>query len=465
MIVDWLARSFGRWLDQRTHLAKFTRRMLNHVFPDHWSFMLGEIALYSFVILVITGTFLAMFFDNSGQQVIYHGSYHALNGLKMSAAFESVLHISFDVPAGLLIRQMHHWAALIFIGAITAHAIRLYFTAAYRRPRELNWMIGVTLLLLAISNGYFGYSLPGDLLSGAGMRIGYAILMSIPVVGQWMAYLLFGGNVPAAATIPRFYGLHIFLIPALISVFLVVHVGLIWRQMHTNYQGPRRTDKTIVGSRLWPMYAMKSLGLFLFVFAIIAMLGGLVQIDPVWVYGPYDPIAILPGAQPDWYLGWIEGAMRLFPPLNLRPGGFLIPDVFFPALLLPTLVFAVLYLYPFFDKVISHDIGGPNHNVLRHPFEQPFNTAVGFAALMFLLVLFFAGGDDVIAASAGASVIVIREILRILALATPPLTFILVYILCKRKQRRRAASQVVPVPETIVATEEATLQPTVKLSE
>jgi ubiquinol-cytochrome c reductase cytochrome b subunit len=125
-------------LDRRLHLANFVRKAMNHVFPDHWSFMLGEIALYSFIILVITGTFLAMFYNSSSAQVIYQGSYHALYGVKMSAAYESVMRLSFDVPAGLLIRQMHHWAALIFLAAILAHVARIFFTAAYRRPREIN---------------------------------------------------------------------------------------------------------------------------------------------------------------------------------------------------------------------------------------------------------------------------------------------------------------------------------------
>lgn len=439
-MIDWLERALGRWLDRRLHLAKFARRALNHVFPDHWSFMLGEIALYSFVILVITGIFLAMFFNASSVQVTYQGSYAPLRGLRMSAAYQSVLHLSFDVPAGLLIRQMHHWAALIFLAAIVLHLARLFFTAAYRRPREINWMIGVTLLFLALANGYFGYSVGGDLLSGAGIRICYAILLSVPLIGQWLAYLLLGGTVPVAVTIPRFYSLHIFLVPALLAFLIALHVAIIWRQMHTNYPGPRRTDRSIVGSRLWPSYAAKSAGLFFLLFGLIAALGGLVQIDPVWIYGPYDPMAIVPGAQPDWYLGWIEGAMRLFPAVNLRDR-YLVPEVFFPAVLFPVLVFCILYLYPFFDKLIYLEVSGQPHNVLRLPSEQPFHTAFGCGAFMFLLVLFFAGGDDIIATATGTSVVDIRAILRVLALAAPPFVFVVVYWFCKRAQRRKFTSR------------------------
>ncbi len=437
-MIELFCRWLVRKLDRRVRLAKYARHALNHVFPDHWSFMIGEIALYAFVILVATGIFLAMFFNSSSAKVFYSGSYSALRGIAVPASFDSILHISLDVPAGLLMRQMHHWAALIFLAAIVTHVARVFFTAAYRRPREFTWIVGVTLLLLALVNGFIGYSLGGDLLSGAGLRIGYAILLSVPLIGKWLAYLLLGGDIPTPLLTPRFYSLHIFLVPAAIALLLVIHLGLVWRQMHTNLPGPRRTERTIVGSRLWPSYAAKSLGLFCILSGVIALLGGLVQINPIWVYGPFDPMAILPGAQPDWYLGWVEGAMRLFPSFNLR-GNALVPDVFFPAVVLPGLVFLGLYLYPFFDKLVYDDASVENHNVLRLPYQQPFNTAFGCAAFLFLLVLFFAGGDDVIAVATGTSVVTIRGIFRLLSLAVPPLTFILVYVYCKKLQRGQAA--------------------------
>lgn len=436
-MFEWLSRWTARWFDRRLGLAKTLRKAMNHVFPDHWSFMLGEIALYSFVILVITGIFLAMFYNGSSQDVIYHGSYRALDGVKMSAAFESVIHLSFDVPAGLLIRQMHHWAALIFLCAIIVHLGRIFFTAAYRRPREINWVIGVTLLLLAMGNGFFGYSIGGDLLSGAGLRICYAIFLSIPVIGGWLAYIVLGSTVPASVTIPRFYGLHICVIPALIAILLVAHIGIIWRQFHTNLPGPGRTNRTIVGSRLWPSYSLKSVGLFFILFGLIAMLGGLVQINPIWTYGPFDPIAALPNAQPDWYLGWIEGSMRLLPGFNLHLGPFLVPNVFFAAVLLPGLIFVGLYLYPFLEQLFTGD--DQTHHVLRTPTQQPINTAIGASVFMFLLVLFIAGGDDVIASSTGTSVVTIRAILRVLALTVPPATLAIVYYLCARTRRRNDA--------------------------
>jgi len=423
-----MIKRLARWLDARLGLAKFVRLGLNHIFPDHWSFMLGEIALYSFVVLVITGAFLAMFFNASAAKVIYHGPYQALQGVPMSAAYHSVLNLSFMVPAGLWIRQTHHWAALVFVGAILAHLLRIFFTGAYRRPRELNWLIGVTLFILAMVTGFFGYSVPDDLLSGTGLRIGYSIALSIPLIGPWLAFLVFGGRVPTDVMIPRLYGLHIFVLPTIIAALLALHLGIVWRQLHTNYPGPGRSNQTIVGSRLWPTYTAKAIGLFFLVFAVLAALGGLMQINPIWIYGPYDPAASLSGAQPDWYLGWEEGALRLFPPLNLRILGNLVPEVFFPGVLLPLVIFALLYAYPFLERWFTGD--REDHHVLQIPYEHPLRTALGCAVFMMFVVLLFAGGEDVIAVISKASVVTLRQIFRVLVFATPVVTAVIVYAAC-----------------------------------
>jgi ubiquinol-cytochrome c reductase cytochrome b subunit len=443
-----ITKRASRWLDSRLHLASFVRESLNHVFPDHWSFMLGEIALYCFIVLLITGTYLAMFFHASSQQLIYHGSYHALDGVKMSGAYQSALHLSFDVRAGLLIRQMHHWAADIFIWAIIAHLARIFFTAAYRKPREINWMIGLSLLILALVNGFLGYSILDDLLSGIGLRIGYSIALSIPVIGPWLAYMGLGGRIPNPMTIPRLYSMHIFLIPGLIAMLLALHLGIIWRQLHTNYPGPKRTNRTIVGSRLWPSYTAKSVGLLFLVFGVIAALGGLVQIDPVWINGPYNPASAMTAAQPDWYLGWVEGLMRLFPSVNLRIGPWLVPELFFPAVLIPSLIFMALFAYPFIEKIFSHDEG--NQNVLRLPYQQPVGTALGSAMFAFMIVLLAAGGDDVIAVHTHSSVVTVRAILRILVFVIPAITGIVVYAICAQMQRKDLASRVALSEEAVL---------------
>ena len=206
-----------RWFDERLGAASFAKKSLRKVFPDHWSFMLGEVAMYSFVILVITGVFLTFFYVPDVKSVVYHGPYKPLDGQTMSRAYESVMRISFEVRAGLVFRQIHHWAALVMTAAVVFHATRVFFTGAFRRPRELNWVLGVLLLVLTISIGFSGYSLPDDLLSGTGLRIGYSIALSVPVIGTWLAFLVFGGEYPAPDILNRLFVLHVMILPAAIA--------------------------------------------------------------------------------------------------------------------------------------------------------------------------------------------------------------------------------------------------------
>lgn len=427
----------SRWFDDRLGAASFSRRAIDKVFPDHWSFMLGEIALFSFIVLVGSGIFLALFFNASNTQVVYDGSYQALSGVKMSAAYKSSLDISFEVPAGLLVRQMHHWAALIFIAAIAAHLARVFFTGAFRRPREINWIIGVTLLALGMLNGFTGYSVPDDQLSGTGLRIAYSALLSVPLVGDWLAFILFGGRVPAQVTISRLYGLHI-VVPFLIMALLALHLMVVWRQKHTNCPGPGRSNTRIVGSRFWPAYATKSMGLFFLVFGALAALGGLIQINPVWLYGPFNTAAASSGSQPDWYVIWMEGALRLFPSADFYIGGHLVPGIFFPGILIPGLMFAILYAWPFLEARLTgdHEV----HNVLDPPSEHPIRTAAGTGALTVFVLLAAAGSQDVIAIAAGVSVVSIRAWLRILVFVAPAVAAGATYVTCRRLSRSKIAA-------------------------
>jgi ubiquinol-cytochrome c reductase cytochrome b subunit len=376
-------------------LSKWSRTTLRKVFPDHWSFMLGEVALFSFVTLVLTGVYLTFFFDASEAMTRYHGSYTPLRGTKMSDAYESVIHLSFDVRAGLLIRQIHHWAALVFIAAITAHLCRVFFTGAFRRPREINWMVGVALLILAIVNGFAGYSLLDDLLSGTGLRIAYSILLSVPVAGPWLASLFFGGQFPGSHIIPRLFVIHVLIVPAIIVGLLSVHLAVVWRQKHTQFAGRGRTEDNIVGTRLWPGYAARSAGLFLMVAAVLTALGGLVQVNPVWLYGPFDPGAVSTAAQPDWYMGWLEGALRLAGPWRIHLFGHTISEVFWPGVVLPGLTFGLLFAWPFLEARVTGDHG--EHHLLDRPRDRPVRTAIGTGVLAFYIVLFLAGSQDIIA--------------------------------------------------------------------
>ncbi|MDH5225704.1 MAG: cytochrome b, partial [Actinomycetota bacterium] len=273
-------------VDERLDGTSFIRRNLGKVFPDHWSFMLGELALYSFVMLLLTGTFLSLFFVASPAETVYRGPYAPMQGSEVSLAYESVLRISFEVRAGLVMRQTHHWAALVFVASMTAHLVRVFFTGAFRKPRELSWIIGVTLLVAGIGGGFTGYSLPDDLLSGTGLRIIYSAVLSIPVVGTWLAYLFFGGEFPSAELIPRLFVMHILLIPALITGLLSAHLALVWHQTHTQFRPKGTPESSVTGTPVWPKFALKSVGLAFITFAVLAALGGLFQINPVWLYGP-----------------------------------------------------------------------------------------------------------------------------------------------------------------------------------
>ena len=421
-----------KWVDDRLGASHFARTALNKVFPDHWSFMIGEVALYCLIVLILTGVYLTFFFVPASREVVYQGAYEPLRGVEMSAAYASTLDISFTVRAGLVMRQMHHWAALVFIAALVLHLSRVFFTGAFRRPRELNWMVGVTLLLLSIANGFFGYSLLDDLLSGTGVRVGYSIALSIPVVGTWTAFLFFGGEFPATEFITRFFVLHVLLLPALIVGLLTAHLAILWRQKHTQFAKPGRAEGTITGSRLWPTYALRSTALFFLVAGVLAGLGGLAQINPVWLYGPYAPAtaaAATAGSQPDWYVGWLDGALRLFPGWEIRAFGHTVANPFFPGVLLPGLTFAALYLWPYIERRFTGD--NRTHNLLDKPRDRPVRTGIGAAALAFYAVLFFAGGNDVLAALTRIAPETITNVFRVALFAVPAAVFLVTRGVCR----------------------------------
>jgi ubiquinol-cytochrome c reductase cytochrome b subunit len=418
----------GRWVDARLRVSHFARTALNKVFPDNWSFMLGEVALYCFVILVLTGVYLTFFFTPSGREVVYQGSYRPLQGVRMSEAYESTIRLSFDVRAGLVFRQIHHWSALLFLAAIVTHLCRVFFTSAFRRPREINWMVGVTLLLLALLNGFAGYSLPDDLLSGTGLRIAYSIVLAIPLAGTWLAFMLFGGTFPSETIITRLFVVHILLVPAAIAVFLSAHLAILWRQKHTQFAGPGRSERNVVGSHLWPTYAARSIGLLAAIFAVVSALGGLAQINPVWLYGPYKPYAVSTAAQPDWYMGWLEGALRLFPGWRIHLGGFRISELFWPGVFLPGVTFGLLYVWPFMEQRVTKDRG--EHHLLDQPRHRPARTSVGVGVLTFYIVLFFAGAQDIIAQHLAVSVPSVTYTFRALIFILPLLAALLAWRLC-----------------------------------
>ncbi|MBX6357152.1 MAG: ubiquinol-cytochrome c reductase cytochrome b subunit [Micromonosporaceae bacterium] len=424
-----IVRRLVRLLDSRLRLSAPVRRAMAKVFPDHWTFMFGEIALYSFVALVLTGTFLALFFEPSTTDRVYHGSYQPLHGKTISAAYASTVELSFDVRAGLLVRQAHHWAALVFIGAILLHLARIFFTGAFRKPREINWLVGVTMLTLALLNGFTGYSMPDDLLSGTGLRIAYSVVESIPLLGGWLAFLLFGGEFPADQTVPRMFFAHVFLVPAALAGLITLHMLILVRQKHSQFPAPGRNEHNVVGSRLWPSYTLRTLALFAAVLAVTFALGGLFQINPVWIYGPYDPARATSPAQPDWYVAWEEGALRLFPAADFRIFGYLVPSPFFPGVVLGALTFLALYAWPFLEARVTGERTA--HQLLDRPRDHPARLGVGVAALLFYSVLVGAAADDVFARLLRVPVTSLVWTFRFLALGLPLAGGMLAYYLAR----------------------------------
>jgi ubiquinol-cytochrome c reductase cytochrome b subunit len=420
-------------LDERLGVAKGGRTFMDKIFPDHWSFMLGEIALYSFVVLLVTGVFLTLYYIPSQALVTYHGSYLPLDGMRVTQAYASTVNLSFAVRGGLLMRQMHHWACDIFVGAIVVHMARVFFTGAFRKPRELNWSIGLTLLTLAIVNGFLGYSLPDDLVSGTGIRIAYSIILSIPLVGTYIAFWLFGGNFPGKSILPRFFILHCLIVPAIMIALVGAHLTLLVRQKHTQFPGKGRTEKNVVGSPMFPVFMAKTTGFLLIVSGVIALLATFAQINPIWQFGPYQASRISYAVQPDWYMAFLDGALRIWPSWSFHSFGHTIPfEVLIPSVVLPGLIFTIAYLWPSLERMFTKD--NEMHNLLDRPSNRPKRTAAGVAVLAFITTLFFASSTDVIANFFHVSLEEVLVTMRVLVFVTPLLAYPITYKICKELQ-------------------------------
>ncbi len=423
----------GKGTEERLGLAGGIRKQLNKVFPDHWSFMMGEIALYSFIVLLLSGTYLTFFFDASMADTTYDGSYGPLKGVTMSRAYASTLHISFDVRGGLVIRQIHHWAALLFIAAMTIHMFRIFFTGAFRKPRELNWIIGLLLLTLGVVEGFAGYSLPDDLLSGTGLRIADAIMLSIPVVGSWVSFLVFGSEFPGTEIVGRLYIAHVLLIPAILAALIGAHLALIVKQKHTDFAGPGRTEHTVKGERVYPIYAAKAGGFFFLVSGVICTIGGFAQINPIWIFGPYNPAQVSAGSQPDWYMAFLDGSTRLFPSWETRYFHHTIPALFWPTVVLPGVLLTLAGAYPFLEAKLTGDRA--SHNLLQRPRDVPVRTSLGAMAIAFVFVLFASGGNDLIATAFDISLNAMTWGGRIALLVLPPVAYLATYRICLGLQK------------------------------
>ncbi|MFG2348992.1 cytochrome bc1 complex cytochrome b subunit [Streptomyces phaeochromogenes] len=422
------------WFDGRLGTHSLGKKYLRKVFPDHWSFLLGEICLYSFVILILTGVYLTLFFHPSMNEVTYHGSYVPLNGVRMSEAYASTLDISFDVRGGLLIRQIHHWAALIFIAGMLMHMMRHFFTGSFRKPREVNWLFGWTLLFLGLFEGLFGYSLPDDLLSGTGMRFVDGAILSVPIVGTYLSFFLFGGEFPGHDIIGRFYSLHILVIPGIMAALVVAHLILVVYHKHTQFPGPGKTERNVVGAPFMPVYMAKAGGFFFLVFGVIAFISAVASINPVWSYGPYRADQVSTGAQPDWYLGFAEGLVRIMPGWEINVAGHtlvlgvLIPIVVFPLLLI------FIGVYPFLESWVTGD--KREHHLLDRPRNRPVRTAIGTAWISIYLILLAGGGNDIVATRFHLSINTVTWAVRITLFVVPVIVFVATRRICLALQLR-----------------------------
>ncbi|WP_394281072.1 cytochrome bc complex cytochrome b subunit [Corynebacterium sp.] len=419
-------------VDSRTTIAGFLRPQLNKVFPTHWSFMLGEVALYSFIILLLTGIYLALFFDPSITKIIYDGAYLPLNGVEMSRAYATALDISFEVRGGLFVRQMHHWAALLFMMSMVAHMMRIFFTGAFRRPREANWIIGCTLILLGMVEGFMGYSLPDDLLSGVGLRIMSAIILAVPILGTWVHWAIFGGDFPSDLMLDRFYILHVLVLPGLILALIAAHVLLVWYQKHTQFPGPGRTENNVVGIRIMPVFATKAIGMGLIVFAVLAAMAGLTTINAIWNIGPYNPSQVSAGSQPDIYMLWTDGAARVMPAWELYIGNYTIPGAFW-VVVMALIMVVLLFAYPWIEKKTTGD--NAHHNLLQRPRDVPVRTGIGVMGIVFFLLLTLSGGNDLFAYHFQISLNAMTWVGRIGLIVLPPIAYFLTYRICVGLQR------------------------------
>jgi quinol---cytochrome-c reductase cytochrome b subunit len=454
-----------RFLDQRSGTAPLIRKSLRYVFPDHWSFLLGEVALYSFVVLVVTGIYLTLFFEPSLASVTYHGSYAPLQGMEMSEAYRSTVDISLKVKAGLLIRQTHHWAADIFVASIVLHLLRIFFTGAFRKPRDLTYYIGLSMLLLALLEGYLGYSMVDDLLSGMGLAIGYAVAMSIPFVGANLAALLWGDPFPGKHVFEsRMYVAHVLILPIVIGTLIVLHLLLVAARHHTQFAGRRANERKLVGMPMFPAYAPRSIGLALAVAAVLFLLGGLVQINPIWIWGPYHVADATNGAQPDWYLGWLIGALRLVPSFDVTIANYtLVPNAFWGGAAFPLAVFLILFLWPWGERRVTGDHGF--HNLLDRPRDAPWRTALGAALFTWIFLVFMAGAGDRLFVLFGLSYSLQIWIFRVLLFVAPAVALVVTKRVCdelcageaveaerKAAETEAAATAELVAPRTLVPT-------------
>ena len=382
---------------------------------DRWAAAFGRIAGYSFAVAVVTGIPLLPFFRPSMASLVYHGSYRLLDGVTMSQAYQSVLAISFDVRGGLLIRQVHHWSADLFVAAVILRLLRAFFRGRFSGRALPDWLIWVTLLPLGMLAAYTGTILPDDGLSGGSLGVITGVLLSVPLVGTHLVFWIFGGAPPGHQVIGSDYWVHILVLPALAGALLLL-------SFRPSLRWARR---------------MRPDPLLLFTCAVLVLLGTIAQINPVWLVGPYQPGSISAEAVPDWYMAFLDGALRIMPAWELTVAGHpLALGVLIPGLVVPALFFTCLALYPLADRRTAS--GRPPRGLLPPmPADLANRTATGVAGLTFYGLLWAAAANDQIAFHLHLDLYTVTWIFRVLVLAGPALAFLLTRVICHALADRR----------------------------
>ncbi|NRQ38719.1 cytochrome bc complex cytochrome b subunit [Nonomuraea sp. NN258] len=424
------------YLDDRLGLGRWLRPNLRKLFPSHWSFLLGELALYSFVMLVLTGTFLTLFYKPNPD-----------------VAFASVWEISREIRGGLLMRQLHHWSATVFVLSIVAHLCRVYFTGAFRKPRELTWMLGVLLFGLALFESFLGVSLQADPLAYAGLRQAQGLLLSVPLVGTYLSAFVFDGAFPGNV-IPRLFVTHVLLVPGILLAVVPLHALILtWRQKHTERRATG-DERRVTGGPFFPYFAVKNGATALFTIAVISLLATFVMVNPFWRQEPGALSSTPPSAQPFWYSGVLDGALRLVPGWEIEIGGYpLMVGLWIPMLILGGF-FTVLFCYPFLERRFTGDTR--YHHLLDRPSQAPVRTALGFAVITFFLVLWapmWVSELPPVMRSAPAfpgqpppvppalltvphdGYVLIITVLRVAVFVLPPLAYAVALAVCRRRSR------------------------------
>lgn len=396
---------------------------------------MGVVSLACLAVLLVTGVVLMWFYDPSGKTVPYSGSYEPLNGVQVSEAYASTMHISFDVRGGLLLRQAHHWAALLLPASVMLQMLGVFFNGTFRRPRHLSWLLLAVTFLLALGAGWSGYALPDDLLAGTGLRIVEGILVGIPVVGTWATLVLFGGEFPGIA-IERMYWLHVAVIPAGLVGVLLLRLRLAARRQ------PAGSSATHVVGLPLSAVAVRAAGLFAIVAGVLALLGGVVTVNPIWTHGPASGAHASAGSQPDWYTAFLDGALRLVPSgWEASVLGRALPYGLLLAQAAVGLFITVIVLWPWLESRVTGD--RRDHHVLQRPRDHAVRTGFGVAGLTFFAVLWSAGATDIVTARLGIPFEHQVWALRAGLVVGPPTAFLIARAICNGlvDRERLAAEQ------------------------